>query len=60
MNLIHLVLTLIVVGIVLFLVDSADAIKPAMKSVIYAVVVVGVALYLLQEFGMISPIVHLR
>jgi cation transporter-like permease len=50
MGLISLVVTLIVIGVLLYLVDQAPFIAPPMKQIIRWVVIVVVVLWLLSLF----------
>ena len=54
MPLINTVLTLIVVGVLLWLVNAFIPMQSAIKSILNSVVVVAVVLWLLYGFGIIS------
>jgi hypothetical protein len=48
---ITLILTLVIVGVVLYLVETYVPMSPPIKTLIRVVVVILLALYLLQAFG---------
>jgi hypothetical protein len=52
MSLMHLVVTLIIVGVLLWLVNRVIPMQSSIKSIVYGVVVVGVILWLLDIFGL--------
>jgi hypothetical protein len=54
MPLINVVLTLIVVGVLLWLINTYIPMQSTIKSIINIVVVVAVVLWLLYGFGIIS------
>ncbi|HEY4989658.1 MAG TPA: Thivi_2564 family membrane protein [Opitutaceae bacterium] len=54
MPLINVVLTLIVVGVLLWLINTYIPMQSTIKSIINAVVVIAVVLWLLYGFGIIS------
>jgi hypothetical protein len=56
MPILHLVLVLIVVGILLWLVNTYIPMDPKIKSILNAVVVICVVLWLLQVFGVLSAL----
>lgn len=56
MPLLHLVLVLIVVGVLLWLVNSYIPMDPKIKSILNAVVVICVILWLLQVFGVLTAL----
>jgi hypothetical protein len=56
MSLLSIILTLIVVGILLWLVNSYIPMDGKIKSILNAVVVVAVVLWLLQAFGVIGAL----
>jgi hypothetical protein len=61
--LVHVVLVLIVVGVVLWLINSFIPMARPIKSILNAVVVIVVILWLLSVFGVIgsfSKVLHLR
>lgn len=56
MPLLHLVLVLIVVGILLWLVNTYIPMDPKIKSILNAVVVICVIAWLLQVFGVLNAL----
>ena len=54
MPLVNVVLTLIVVGVLLWLINTYIPMQSTIKSIINAVVVIAVILWLLHGFGIIS------
>ncbi len=52
MPLINIVLTLIVVGVALWLINTYIPMASSIKTILNAVVVVGVAIWVLQAVGM--------
>jgi hypothetical protein len=52
MTLIGLVVVLIIVGVLLYLVNTVIPIAPPIKTIINVVVVLAVCLWLLQAFGL--------
>jgi hypothetical protein len=58
--LIHVVLTLIVVGVLLWLVNSYIPMAGSIKSILNAVVVLAVILWLLSVFGLIGELSQIR
>jgi hypothetical protein len=54
MPLVNVVLTLIVVGVLLWLINTYIPMQGAIKSILNAVVVIAVVLWLLYGFGIIS------
>ena len=60
MPLIHIVLVLIVVGVLLWLINSFIPMDSKIKSLLNIVVVIGVIIWLLQAFGIIGSISHFR
>jgi len=54
MPLITLVLVLVVVGVVLWLINSFIPMQSTIKKILNVVVVVGVVLWLLSAFGIIN------
>jgi hypothetical protein len=56
MPLLHLVLILIVVGILLWLVNTYIPMDPKIKSILNAVVVICVIVWLLQVFGVLGEL----
>lgn len=60
MSLINLVITLIVVGVLLYVVNRFIPMDSKIKSILNAVVVIGVILWLLQVFGVIGNLGNIR
>ena len=60
MPLINLVVTLIVVGILLWLVNTYIPMDGKIKQILNVVVVIAVVLWLLQAFGVLGPIGSIR
>ncbi len=52
MPLVNLVLTLIVIGVLLYLINRYIPMAASIKSILNAVIVVVVIVWLLQEFGL--------
>lgn len=60
---ISIIVTLIIIGLILWLVESVLPIDGWIKQVIRVVVIICVVLYLLNMFGLMTndvPVVHLR
>jgi hypothetical protein len=60
MPLVQVLLTLIVVGVLLWLVNRFIPMQSSIKSILNAVVVIVVVLWLLQVFGLLSSLTNLR
>jgi hypothetical protein len=60
MPLLYLVGLLIVVGVLLWLVNTYIPMDPKIKSILNAVVVIAVVIYLLQAFGLLAPLENMR
>jgi hypothetical protein len=60
MPLIEVVIVLIVVGVVLWLINTYIPMAAAVKSLLNAVVVIVLNVWLLKAFGLWSHIAHLR
>jgi hypothetical protein len=60
MPLVSLVLVLIVVGVVLWLINTYIPMDSKIKSILNAVVVIAVVLWLLQVFGLIDTLWNIR
>lgn len=56
MPLINLVITLVVVGVVLWLINSFIPMQATIKKILNIVVIIGVIVWLLSVFGIIGPI----
>jgi hypothetical protein len=54
MSLISVVLTLIVVGVLLWLINTFIPMQAAIKSILNAVVVIAVVIWLLYAFGLVG------
>jgi hypothetical protein len=54
MTILGLVITLIVIGILLWLVETYIPMDPTIKRILYAVVIICVVLWLLTVFGVLS------
>lgn len=60
MPLINVVVVLIVIGVLLWLVNSYIPMAASIKSILNAVVVIAVVLWLLKVFGLLDVISGLR
>lgn len=60
MSLLSLILAIIVVGILLWAVNSFIPMDGKIKSILNAVVVILLILWLLQAFGVLGPIGNIR
>jgi hypothetical protein len=60
MPLLQILLTLIVVGVLLWLVNSFIPMAGSIKSILNAVVVIGVVLWLLNVFGLFHSLSRIR
>ena len=60
MPLIHVVVVLVVVGVLLWLVNSYIPMAGSIKSILNAVVVIAVVLWLLTAFGLMGEISSIR
>jgi hypothetical protein len=60
MPLISIVVVLIVVGVLLWLVNTYIPMDGKIKSILNAVVVIAVVLWLLQVFGLLSSLTNIR
>lgn len=60
MSLIGLILTLVVVGVVLWLLNNYVPMDPKIKTIINVVVVIVVVVWLLQAFGVLGSLRDLR
>ena len=60
MPLIQLVVVLIVVGVLLWLVNSYIPMQGTIKRILNAVVVIAVVLWLLNAFGLLTSISRMR
>jgi hypothetical protein len=60
MPLLQILLTLIVVGVLLWLVNRFIPMAGSIKSILNAVVVIGVVLWLLNTFGLFHSLSRIR
>jgi len=60
MSLIGLILTLVVVGVLLWLLNNYVPMDSKIKSILNAVVVIVVVVWLLQAFGLLGSVRDLR
>jgi len=60
MPLLYIVGLLIVVGVLLWLVNTYLPMDPKIKSILNAVVVIAVVIYLLQVFGLLGTLENIR
>ena len=60
MPLVHVVLVLVVVGVLLWLVNSYIPMAGSIKSILNAVVVIAVVLWLLSVFGLMAEISNIK
>lgn len=60
MPLVHVLLVLIVVGVLLWLVNTFIPMAASIKSILNAVVVIVVVLWLLNVFGLLDNLTRLR
>ena len=60
MPLIQVLIALIVVGVLLWLVNTYIAMQSAIKSILNVVVVIVVVLWLLNVFGVLHSVTNLR
>ncbi len=60
MPLVHIVLVLVVVGVLLWLVNSFIPMQSSIKKILNAIVVIAVVLWLLNIFGLFSSLSQIR
>jgi ABC-type long-subunit fatty acid transport system fused permease/ATPase subunit len=60
MSLVGLVMTLVVVGVLLWLLNNYVPMDSKIKSIINAVVVIAVVIWLLQAFGVLGSLHDVR
>ena len=60
MDIIHLLIVLVVVGVLLYLVNNYIPMDGKIKSILNAVVVILVVLWLLQGFGLLGSLSSIR
>jgi len=56
MDLVHIVVVLIVVGVLLWLVNNYIPMQGSIKSILNAIVVIAVVLWLLDVFGLFTSL----
>jgi hypothetical protein len=56
MTILGLILLCVIVGVVLWLVNTYVPMQPAIKSVMNAAVVIVLVLYLISAFGLLGPL----
>ena len=60
MPLLHVVIILIVVGVLLWLVNSYIPMQATIKKILNAVVVIAVVLWLLNVFGLLNSLLNIH
>ncbi|QOC22055.1 hypothetical protein IC757_13640 [Wenzhouxiangella sp. AB-CW3] len=60
MSLINLIITLVVVGVLLWLINSFIPMQSTIKKILNVVVIIVVIIWLLSAFGVIGPISGIR
>jgi hypothetical protein len=60
MPLVQILITLLVVGVLLWLVNSFIPMQSSIKSILNGVVVIAVVLWLLNTFGLFHSLAHVR
>lgn len=60
MSLVSLIVVLVVVGVILWLINTYLPMEPRIKTVLNAVVVVFLVLWLLQAFGLLGSLHAVR
>ena len=60
MPLINLVLVLVVIGVLLWLVNTYIPMDPKIKNILNIVIVIAVVLWLLQAFGLLAGLTDVR
>ena len=60
MPLIHVVIVLIVVGVILWLINSYIPMAGSIKMILNAVVIIAVVLWLLSVFGLIGELSNIK
>lgn len=60
MSLIGILVTLIIIGVLLWLVETYIPMAPPIKTVIRVVVILVLCLWLLQVFGVLGPLSDVR
>jgi hypothetical protein len=59
-SLVSLVLVLVVVGVLLWLINTYIPMDPKIKSILNAVIVIGVVLWLLKVFGLLDTLSNIH
>jgi hypothetical protein len=59
-SLVNLIVTLVVVGLVLWLINSYIPMQTTIKKILNVVVIIVVIIWLLSAFGVIGPISDIR
>jgi 1-acyl-sn-glycerol-3-phosphate acyltransferase len=60
MPLLHVVIILVVVGVLLWLVNSYIPMQATIKKILNAVVVIAVVLWLLKAFGLLDSLLNIH
>jgi type IV secretory pathway TrbL component len=60
MSLVHLVIVLVVVGLILWVINSYIPMQSTIKKLLNVVVVIAVILWLLSAFGLLNSITGIR
>lgn len=60
MTLIQLVVVLVVVGVVMWLINTYIPMQRSIKSILNVVIVIAVVLYVLTAFGVLGPVSGMR
>ena len=60
MSLVNLIITLVVVGVLLWLINSFIPMQHTIKKILNVVVIIVVIIWLLSVFGVIGPISGIR
>ena len=60
MDIVHLIIVLVVVGVLLYLVNNYIPMDGKIKSILNGVVVIVVVLWLLQAFGLLGSLSSIR
>lgn len=60
MSLISLIIVLVVIGLVLYLIETFIPMSPPFKTVLRVVVVLFLCIWLLQALGVTGPMLRLR
>jgi hypothetical protein len=60
MPLIHVLIVLVVVGVILWLINTYLPMDAKIKSILNIVIVIAVVLWLLSAFGVLGSLSHIR